>query len=102
MSWQSEVVIKEIVFFVKRKSVVEVCEGGLKFCIRSLFEACLTLLFGRIRVIPVSESEVLFPLVEIWYSLLVGLVSSTVESSFAFPRFLPFGQFPWSCAYCEW
>ena len=49
-----------------------------------LFEACLTLLFGRIRVIPVSESDVLFLLVEIWYSLLVGRVPSTLILSFVF------------------
>ena len=91
MSWQSKVVIKGIVFFVKRKGVVQVFEGGLKFGTRSLFVACLTLLFGRIRVIPASESEVLFPLVEIWYSLLVGLVLSTVGSSLTFPRYLLFG-----------
>ena len=102
MSWRSEVVIKEIIFFVKRESVVEVFEGGLKFGTRSLFAACLTLLFGCIRVILVSESDVLFLLVEIWYSLLVELVPSPVESSFVFPSYLLFDYFPGSCAYCEW
>ena len=40
MSWQNEVVIKEIIFFVKRESVVEVFEGGLKFGILSLWNLC--------------------------------------------------------------
>ena len=59
------------------------------FVTRSLSEACLTLLFGRIRVTPVSESKVLFLLVEVWNSILVGLMPSTVDFPLCFPSSLP-------------
>ena len=61
---------------------MEILEVGVKFCNLQIIKVRLTLLSLPLKCFLSFKSNNLFLLVEVWYYLFVGLMPSTVVSSF--------------------